>query len=178
MNGFCAFAVQDLWQKMYRGVLRETVISCYVSAFLQYRICAKAYRDVLLKAHIPYCIFALLRYGICSGSRRFCVAKAGMWWSQTGPQWGKKWTVTGPKVGHKRTRTASELYVSPRRLGSVVVQKWLWSGPEVGPKVVPAWAEPHRKSCRFFGEILLAGWSISGLAFWAIGPYNEGIYYK
>ena len=138
----------------------------------------KAYHDVLRETGIPYCIFALLRYGICSGSGRFCVAKAGMWWSQTGPQWGKKWTVTGPKVGHKRTRTASELYVSPRRLGSVVVQKWLWSGPEVGPKVVPAWAEPHRKSCRFFGEILLAGWSISGLAFWAIGPYNEGIYYK
>ena len=140
IHGFYVFAVQNLWQKCTVAYCGKRVFRAMFPRFCGTGAMPKAYHDVLRETGIPYCIFALLRYGICSGSGRFCVAKAGMWWSQTGPQWGKKWTVTGPKVGQKWTRTASELYVSLRRLGSVVVQKWLWSGPELGPKVVQEWA--------------------------------------
>ena len=67
-------------------------------------------------------------------------------------------------------KTAPELL--PNFWRAYGVQKRSRCGPVAGPEV--ATLAPEVLSV-FFGEILLAGRIISGLAFQAMGPYNEDI---
>ena len=97
-------------------------------------------------------------------------------WSTMGQKVDSHGSQSGPKVDQNRIGT---LCVPPSawlRSGPKVALEWTRSGPRSGPIGglwwALKWAEPHRKSRHIFGGQR----SISGLAFWGIGPYNEGIH--
>lgn len=80
----------------------------------------------------------------------------------------RNWFTMGQKVDSHGSQS-----------GLKVAPEW----PESGPKAAPMWARGWPRGgqfsagtlVEFFREILLTGRSISGLAFWAMAPYNDGI---
>lgn len=186
VSRFRIFAVRNLRQT-YRVVLPKAYILHCVSTLLRYGICLKKWTVRGAKAGMRWSETGLLRgkKWTATGS------KAGPKWTRTASEfyapadWTPQWSKSGSGVNRKRVPEWPESdpragKIAPELLwifgGRVGCQQWPApvpapvpvAGPEVAtlaPELLPNFSE----------EFFSVDRGISGLAFWAMAPYNDGI---